>query len=772
MKNTSNLAISTAYILTLMLSPNSFAAHPVGSVNEFLGNSARTEVIGPEMWTSTIAGIKPPGPDGAADLAFNAQMPYYGWDAPKFGMSGQWHLCHGTPLFNVVDVRISRVDDDKTTKLEFTPSRNWWTPASMTTYYRSRPSGRSDEYPNAGPLAVKERKCITTDNVFVAEMSLNQDSKVSQEYVVEVVTRFPTRKGIKPPHILFTTVDTQGKAGGLGKYNPIPVKGFGVTMTTMPSLTHRIKLKPYGRFEFRYSFRFDSEHHKTAAILAHDALARDDVFDRNAEEFDQWFERNVPALHVTNQKLLKAYYYRYYVVYRGYHNPRRLLPEHPYPRPVFYESPTGGWYGCVIGLPLPCQIQETRWLKDGMPGWDHIQNWSEGVQGYRGYIQFTPMAIWEFAKSHPDNDLLAKVYESARAFAYSYLPDGDPRKLPMTTGSWVTGAEYQPNFYQFTEPPWDFRNDSEFEGKPGNEQFKRTNLIRLDKAAHAIANLRGCAQMARVLGHDEAADKLKRDSGTLLSVLKDRHWDEKTGMFYAADPKTYALADQAPCYDSFAPFMWSTISEARYLQAFDKFLDPDWFWSEFPLRTTSQTCPMYWSGNAQVGPAVSSLGEPHYYGCSWNGPTWHYANGLMAEAFGAAARTDSKLRPKWIDFMDKWTELHFLYGERAVPCAREHHRPTDGARFAGTNDYFHSAWIDPFIRYYLGVNISDDLKTVTFDPYTEKAFRIEGVPVLGRASTFVQQTDSKGEPVRSILSQDGKVLLSQTGTKPLVLTVK
>ena len=51
---------------------------------------------------------------------------------------------------------------------------------------------------------------------------------------------------------------------------------------------------------------------------------------------------------------------------------------------------------------------------------------------------------------------------------------------------------------------------------------------------------------------------------------------------------------------------------------------------------------MYFGGNALVGPAFASMEKPHYYGCSWNGPTWHYSNSLAAEAFGQAALRDSR----------------------------------------------------------------------------------------------------------------------------------
>ena len=403
-------------------------------------------------------------------------------------------------------------------------------------------------------------------------------------------------------------------------------------------------------------------------------------------------------------------------------------------------------------------------MRDGSKGWDDIQSWSEKLDGYRGYIQFTPMVIWEFYKSHPQKDILTKIYESAKEFSIEGYMSG---KLPVVTeGTWVVGAENQPNFFQFTKPSWDYRKDTQ---SADSLKFNSISLVRLDKAAHEIANMRGCSNIARVLGKTADENDLQAKASELTNILKNKHWDKKTGMFYAADPKTFALADSAPCYDSFVPFMWGTINEKEYFKAFDKFFDPKWFWDEFPIRTVSQTCPMYWSGNAIVGPCAASETNPMYGACMWNGPVWHYTNGLMAEALGNAATIDSRLRDGWLEFMKRWTDLHFQYGDRSVPCAREHHRSTDGARHMPTADYFHSAWIDPFIRYWIGVRIEDDLTTVIFDPFSKENFSIRNLPVLGKELSFVQRKNQTGERVKEVFNSKGALIQRLEGEMPLVL---
>ena len=73
-----------------------------------------------------------------------------------------------------------------------------------------------------------------------------------------------------------------------------------------------------------------------------------------------------------------------------------------------------------------------------------------------------------------------------------------------------------------------------------------------------------------------------------------------------------------------------------------------------------------------------------------------------------------------------------------MPCAIDHNRPTDGARFSRFVDYFHSSWIDPFMKYYLGIQI-DDSGNFKFNPFTEDEFEINDISIMGERYSFVQQ---------------------------------
>ena len=163
---------------------------------------------------------------------------------------------------------------------------------------------------------------------------------------------------------------------------------------------------------------------------------------------------------------------------------------------------------------------------------------------------------------------------------------------------------------------------------------------------------------------------------------------------------------------------------------------------------------------------LTSLSTEHGSG---NGPMWHYANTLYAEALGQAARIRADLRPKWVEFFRAWSESHWAYGDRTVPRAAEHFRPEDGTRCGSAWDYFHSAWIDPFILYWCGVSLSDGFEKLRFDPYTNEDFRLSGVPFVGRCYTFSQKTDESGRRVRTIFDADGRVLAVGEGALEVML---
>lgn len=696
--------------------------------NAELATAYRSDVVGPEMWTGTPRGGRYHTFRGTAASYAGNELPFLVYEQPAPGLSGQLNVIN-----RVVDVKdvISLRIEDGDEALAFVPVRNHWTPAFVETYYRALPTREQScsDGDRVGATVLKERKAILTDNTFVADATIKNVGSCGRTYRVRVVSAGGLPNAGERPRRWGMTVDCRKIPVALNPYSAV-----GTTQNEA-SQEFEFQVAAHDSVTFRYGFSLSPESEEDAKARLGKAFALTDPFGENVRQFNAWFDRNVPRLDVGDPDLRRMYLYRWFVVKRNMHRAARISPEHPYPRTVFCESPVGGSYNAVVGLPVPLQIQELAWMRDPGPAVDHVLNWCDKVHGYRGYVQYTVQAVAQFLRLHPDASLARRIFPALKEFALE-TSGGDAGKLPVQVGSWGVGAEYQPNFYQFVEPKWDARHDGHFGPKEG---FSLASLVRLDTAVFGIGNLRGAEEIARSIGDRSSEAELARLAAGQLAIIRTRHWNDEKGLFLAADPTTYALADEAPCYDSFTPYMWGLVG-GEFLKAFERFCDPRWFWDDFPISSCSKTCQMYRGENVLMTPPIGSPEKPFCRGSCWNGPTWHYADTLAAEAFGRAARAEPKWRGRWLDFFRGWTESHYLFGDRTAMRAAEDIRPEDGTRCGVTWDYFHSAWIDPFVRYWCGIDVAED-GTVVFEPFSNQPFVLHDVAIRGRSLSFLRHKD-------------------------------
>ncbi|MFA6074476.1 MAG: hypothetical protein WCV63_00775 [Negativicutes bacterium] len=723
----------------------------ITNTNQFLASAFRTDVIGREMWNGKNNEgksklieehdyyVRPDKVIGGCSV----QMPQFAWDPPCLGLPGTWAYGHHTDLEDVLKILVSDVTSSDEIELEFIATRNNWTPAFLTTYYRSTVD---ESYPFGGVLTIKEKKCINANNTFVSECKFINDCNAVRRYRVEMQLPHFARQSEENVYLVHAKALPGGMLYGNDKFL---IDGYAVATTNFGKTIFELELAPHETKAVRFSFAVSEQSAVCADEYVNAALKDIDIFQKNEQLFNDWMHTNVPSLEIDDFDLLKIYFYRWFLVYRSQHNPRSILKQHPYKHPAFYESPFGLWFGCAVGLPVPCQILESRWLTNKKLSCGHVLNWGARTRGYMNYLQFTPMAIWKWYLSHRDKKVLLSIYQTAKEYALKDIDMNNLEKLPVQHGSWTTGAEYQPNFYQFTQPDqWDWRCDEEGSAKLN---MPKASLIRPDLCAHTIANLLATADIARVLGLSEDAKLFAEIALRQSDSVVKKLWCEETGCFVGADPLSEAQADEALCYDSFMPYLWGMMNNNRCVDAFAKIFDERLFWDEFPVATAAKNNLMYWSGNCLIGPTQASVNNPHIYPCSWNGPSWHYANGLLVAALGSVVENNNndKLREKWLLLFERWSDLHFLYGDRSTPCAIEHHRPSDGARFRSIVDYFHSAWLDSLYSYYFGVRIEVD--RLEFKPFFQGAFKLENITIGRVQFSFVQEVAADGRLIKTII---------------------
>lgn len=673
-------------------------------INRLLENNVRTSLIGRNLYTfeGYVSGT---------------------WQSPQLGLSanranGKLGICLGHQLDNVT-CGAAPVFSWQDRLLTFTSVRHKWTPAWQDTWYRSATDAQI--YKGCGLLSLHERKCITQEDVFCSHIELHNDSR--EPITVQItLTSELSGKVTKDIHV-----------GSLGK--PLQLVGFGAVVNSVSAEnTFMLTVPANSSTAFRYAFAFSKDAMEIAQKQATSILEHTDPFAENEQAFERFLTDNFPTLETDDLDLLKVYYYRCFLLYRAIHKPDAVIENHPIDGHCIYESPYGSWFGAPVGLPMPLHVEEAKWMRDSAYLYADLDKWFHNITNYQGYIQYTPMAVWHTYAQHRDKTLLEKAYDACRTYTLKSLhPDKDgPAFFSTTYGSWVTGAEYQPAFYQYTAEKWDWTCDSEGVSKGLSEKIQ--SLYRLDTISYAMGNLQGLLYMAKELAKDEDIEAFTAMLAKGKEILVTYFWSEKRRAFVSLDVETGLPCDEALCYDSFFPFLWGLVED--HLEGFAPLFDPMGFLAPFGITSVEKSCPMYWFDNCITGPTKSSLSEPHHYGCCWNGPVWPYATSGVLEALGGVAHGHPDLQAGWLTLFGKYTELHFVDGNTAVPMILEHYSPTDGHSFRSTCDYFHSVWLDLFFHYWAGIRIDDN--AIRFAPITNEKFTLRHVSLMGKTYTFVQ----------------------------------
>jgi len=679
------------------------------NINRFLTNSKRTCVIGKNIYSA----------EGYLGSRTDYNQPWgQAWKEPSPGLTGALYIGHHSGLSDLIMPHFYEGEQ----KLHFGAVRHQWTPAWSKTYYRCEPD--PTYYKKTGCISFCETKCFTVKDVFYARVTLSSDKRE------ETKIRVSLTSSLQDFHVSDTITRFE---------NTMSLDGTFVQKNSVSETTDFVLSVPaQSSVTFSYVLSFDKEKEKAEA-LAEEALKRETHFEEKEAAVNEFFERNVPSFRCENPDMLKMYYYRWFLLFRGIHKPEDVLGNHEVQGECIYESPYGAGYDCPVGLPVALHYEEGKWMKEPKAVFSDVENWNRKLDYYwKYYIESTPMAIWNLYCHHPNEEFLKKVYDSCKEFALKeFMPEKTGYEfLPVVEGSWNTGAEYQPAFYQHTEEPWDWTEDVEGVRKGWSKEQRK--LYRLDQICYSVGNVIACGKMAEKLGKKEDQKKMEALVVRSLEALKQHFWSEKRGCFVSIDMKTGKQCDEGVCYDSFYPFLWNMLGK-EYHKGFDLLFEKDAIASEFSVLTVDKNCPMYWFDNCIAGPTKCSMLEPHPYVCAWNGPIWPYAASNVLDALGAAATIDESLRKNWLELFDGYVEVQFLHGDRSTPMVLEHYRPTDGVTFSGTCDYFHSTWIDLFMKYWAGIGVTDD--TITFSPFVQEEFVLEDVRIAGKSYRFEQRKE-------------------------------
>lgn len=675
------------------------------NINRLLENSQRSDVHGYNIWTRGKKELK---------RLRKGDKLLKQWDDASLGLEGVVAIAHHLDIDDLIAPQISAND----TELTFDALRNHWTPAFMDTMYRCRPFG---EYTRSGLIAAREKKCFDEHDTFISHLTLFNDGRKPIKITINLSVPFNK--------IADSTYSVNAKIAPLSLGRDLFLKGY-VCAKTDCGENATITVPAFGKAEIRYGFAFSKDSAEKATKALENAFAVSDPFVESEKRFNNWMDENAPELLIDNTDILKIYYYRFFVIKTAIHSPSDIWTDSTFQGPCVYESPFGGWFGAPIGLPIPLQIEEMKWMKNIDALRSHIKNWCEGYGATQNYIQSTPMSVWDIYVQTGDKSIISEFYDSMKKFTLRKYQTDKP-SLPLTDGSWITGAEYQPSFYQHTEPKWDWRFDTEGE-KIG---YHRIILNRVDECSMHLLNLRACEMMASTLENKADEAYFSACADEITEMIRNLCWNEEKGFFFDFNPEVGKQCDEAYGYDGFMPIMKNLFGK-EYYKVFEKLMSGERFDSGFAATSIGKDCPMYWFDNCITGPTASTLAEPHPYGCCWNGPVWPFANSLVLDALGNATYYDRTLKDTFNRLFLEYTELHFNYGDRSTPCIVEHYRPTDGAAFSPQAEYFHSEWINLFLSYYIGIRVTED--DILFEPLTDEEFVINNICIKGKCYNFSQ----------------------------------
>jgi hypothetical protein len=422
------------------------------------------------------------------------------------------------------------------------------------------------------------------------------------------------------------------------------------------------------------------------------------------EYFIKWFKDHVPGFSCSSEDVEKLYYYRWYLVYKNLIYPQIDCFQNA----CFYEGKD------VISVPCCCSapmhIDEAKWIRD--PGISQGYASSllesqveEGMEKGRfrdSYLNYFPAAIWNTYLVQKDPAIIDKYVDRIADFVNWESGDQfviEEDMLPVVTGTWRTAMEYQPSFFEFTEPKWDHTKSAPF------NKERETALKRIDEAVFLYLNLQALHKMLVLKGRDSEADRYKEKLGKLRENIISKMWDEDSRFFYDLEPKSDAKALLSRSVVGFFPGLADILQE-EHMSMYDYLGDPEEFYTEYPIPTVSKKCPAYAPDNVWLIGPNATASNPYKYPCCWNGPSWHFSNSITLDGLGASIQKFENAKSYvelFRDLWNKWTKSQIQDEENNIINTCESVNPETGVWNKEVYDYFHSYYNAILISRIIGI---------------------------------------------------------------------
>ena len=503
-------------------------------------------------------------------------------------------------------------------------------------------------------------------------------------------------------------------------------------------LSYDIIVPPHGTAVATFGCAFARD---TAAAKSHlaKALGQSDPVAQNRRDWSDFYAHQTPSFTCSDKGLTELYDFRWFLLKFSLSGGELGYFKYP----VDMEGRQAFQTYCCYSAPF--MAFDLNWQNDPAVGFGQLANminvayddgrfpWYSTPQTNRVPLEHAsrtgqsalPWAAWRFYQIHGRKDMIAQLYPGMKKNVDWWIADRDP------DGNGLFSIDHQ------LETGMDDLHRRWKTAKPARYEA-------VDATSYAILNLNAIANMARVLGKTEDADKYATYAAKSTDALQTIAWDPKLQRYRDRNPDTGELAD----YNSITIFypMFAEAMPKENLGLITRYLlNPKEYWTRYPVPALSQSDPEF---------------DPvkRY----WAGPTWPATNSHVLQGFAdTAKRLDRSHLPDVAELFHRVAALHL----RPRADFYEHYDPYTGKPLSDFRDYMHSWWIDMIIRHVAGLTPQDD-GSLVIDPLPMglKTFALRGAPYRGHHIDVLWNDPSSGDGL--VVRQDGKTLLKSPAFKP------
>ncbi|MGN0354929.1 MAG: MGH1-like glycoside hydrolase domain-containing protein, partial [Muricoprocola sp.] len=315
-------------------------------------------------------------------------------------------------------------------------------------------------------------------------------------------------------------------------------------------------------------------------------------------EYQSWYDQ-VPEFTSDQPLIDKTWAYRWYILRHNRMNPgigklketffcegrSHKMSKEPY-------HPEGWEFTKLIPLSVPMHLLELRWYGEKEYGTSilHVMRDNQDESGefrcakvdWNGnpYANFFGWSVWQYYLVTGNREYAAEalpvVKKQIAAWQKNY---GNEKDVLLTQYiHQLTGMEYQPSYWYFSEYPRNCRDESTF-----------TPVKRVDRNVYFYMNAAAAEKLCEVCD-DPEKEKYHLLADSIKRAILDFMWDEETGYFYDLHYQTNEKAFVKNIV-GFFPF-FGEITEDRHRKCLNTLMT-DEFDTSCPFPSVSTRCPVF-----------------------------------------------------------------------------------------------------------------------------------------------------------------------------------